>query len=106
MPTPEVDVEALDGLLASGAQLVDVRQPEEYAAGRVLASRNIPLENVPERLEEIPAGTTVYVVCARGGRSRAAVAYLRQQGFEAVNVRGGTTGWAESGRPLHSGDRS
>jgi rhodanese-related sulfurtransferase len=55
---------------------------------------------VPVRLEEIPRDRTVYVICHSGGRSAQAATWLNQQGFQTVNVEGGTAAWAMSGRPV------
>lgn len=103
MDVPEIDVEALADELAAGRPLVDVREPDEYAGGRVPAATSIPLGSVPERVGEFPTDGTVYVVCRSGGRSAKAVAFLRQQGIDAVNVAGGTRAWLESGREAERG---
>ena len=55
---------------------------------------------LPVRVDEIPRDRTVYVICHSGGRSAQVVGWLNQQGFDTVNVDGGTAGWAMSGRPV------
>ncbi len=100
---PEIDVLTLQERLSEGAPLVDVREPDEYLEARVAGGSLIPLGEIVERAEEIPAEGTVYVICARGGRSAKAVEHLRRVGIDAVNVAGGTLGWIEAGLPTESG---
>ena len=69
-----------------GAVLLDVRTPEEYAAGHVPGSLNIPLDRISgARLEK---GAPLFVYCRSGARSGQACAILRQRGFEAANIGG------------------
>ena len=99
---PEIDVTRLAELHSSGVSLVDVREPAEFAAGRVPGGRLIPLGEVADRVHEVPRSGTVYVICARGGRSAKAVEHLRSQGIDAVNVAGGTLGWIDAGLPIEA----
>jgi thioredoxin 1 len=103
MDVPEVDVDELARLHSEGPHLVDVREHDEYRASRVPGAQHIPLGEVTQRVAEIPRSGTVYVICARGGRSARAVEHLRSQGIDAVNVAGGTIAWAEAGHPTTSG---
>jgi rhodanese-related sulfurtransferase len=96
---PEIDVSELAARRAGGAPLIDVREHHEFAAGRVPGAAHIPLGEVPERLAEVPAGDTVYVICAMGGRSARAVEHYRAHGIDAVNVAGGTRAWIDAGLP-------
>jgi rhodanese-related sulfurtransferase len=100
---PEVDLDTLAAALAEGAPLIDVRTPEEYAEVRVPGARLIPLDQLGTRTGEVPKDQRVYVVCALGGRSLAAATALREAGWDAVNVTGGTHRWVEEGRPTESG---
>lgn len=100
---PEVDVDELSGRLADGAMMLDVREVGEVEEVRVPGGMHIPLQLVPGRLEEIPVGETFYVICAVGGRSRSAVEFLRDAGFDAVNVAGGTKAWIAAGFRTASG---
>lgn len=101
-PVPVVDVAELAGLLRTGITLIDVREPHEYAQVHVPGARPIPLANVPDHLDELPAGP-VYVICQAGGRSLRAAAFLREQGKDAINVAGGTGAWVAAGLPTESG---
>lgn len=99
MAIPEVDVATLEGKLAEGARLVDVRQPDEYAEGHIPGAVLVPLGEVPDRLDAFSPTETNYVVCRSGARSMRAAEYLAEHGFDAVNVIGGTLAWQDSGRP-------
>jgi rhodanese-related sulfurtransferase len=58
---------------------------------------------VAERLQEVPTEGTVYVICAKGGRSYRAAELYRAQGIDAVNVAGGTSAWVDAGQPTATG---
>ena len=64
---PEVDVDELEIALIQGGVLIDVREAEEFEAVRVPGARLIPLAEVAGRRGEIPNGSRVYVICAKGG---------------------------------------
>lgn len=79
--------------------LVDVRTPEEYGRGHVPGTLHIPLNTIPARYGELDAykGGPVYLICQKGGRSAQACMFLENQGFDVVNVMGGTGGWMAAG---------
>jgi rhodanese-related sulfurtransferase len=89
--------------LGQGAEIVDVREEDEFAAVRVTGSRSIPLSRFVQSLTDIPATGTVYLMCAAGGRSSQATAYLEDQGYDAVNVTGGIIEWQRGGLPVDRG---
>jgi len=99
----EVDLHEFASAHASGATVLDVRNPDEYEAGHVPGAKLIPLGDLANRQEEIPEGDPVYVICAVGGRSLAAVRAMVQAGYRAVSVAGGTKAWIEQGRPYITG---
>ncbi|MET0280651.1 MAG: molybdopterin-synthase adenylyltransferase MoeB [Steroidobacteraceae bacterium] len=88
----------LAGELKQGADerllLVDVREPQEWASGRLPGSIHIPLGMLPQRLQEIPATVLPVFVCAGGVRSMAACRLLAAQGRDAVNLAGGVYAWS------------
>ena len=100
---PEVDVDYLQKMLAEGATVLDVREPDEVDEVRVPDGLRIPLQSLPERFDEIPLSGTLYVICAVGARSQAAVEFLRDNGIDAVNVAGGTNAWVAADFPTESG---
>jgi rhodanese-related sulfurtransferase len=102
---PEVDVDTFADALAAGADVIDVREPDEYVEGHVPGAKLVPLGQLGSRVQELPEGRPLYVVCATGSRSlRAATALQNQAGIEAINVAGGTKGWIASGRDFVTGD--
>lgn len=105
-PAPEVDIDTFADAWESGAAVLDVREPDEYADGHVPGATLIPLGQLGQRIHEVPEGRPLYVICATGGRSRsAATALVNQVGVEAINVAGGTKGWIASGRDFVTGDQ-
>jgi rhodanese-related sulfurtransferase len=80
--------------------LLDVREDDEWAAGHAPGAVHVPLHDLPARLDAVPAGTRVAVVCRVGGRSAQATMWLRQQGYDAHNVAGGMYGWQAAGLPV------
>lgn len=93
----------------SAVTLVDVRTPEEFAAGAVEGAINIPLDSMRQSLDRIPADKPVVVYCAVGLRGYLASNILRQHGFKDVrNLIGGlktyraATSGIETPRPFAS----
>jgi len=77
--------------------VLDVRRPAEFAAGHVPGARNIPLGELPRRVDEV--GTEpLAVICAGGYRSSAAASLLARHGLDNLrNVAGGTEAWIRDG---------
>lgn len=77
-------------LVAAGAQLVDVREPDEVAAASLPDAMFIPLGELPERLGELDGDRPVAIVCRSGGRSGQAAEFLVASGFgDVTNLVGG-----------------
>ncbi len=72
---------------ADKTTIVDVRTREEFKGGNVIGSINIPLNEIPQRLEEFKSmNQPIVLCCLSGGRSGQATMYLNQQGIkEAYN---------------------
>ena len=79
--------------------VLDVREPEEAARGHIPGSTNIPLGQLPLRLEELEARRPVVVVCQSGRRSQHAADLLTVAGFTVSNLAGGIDDWISDGRP-------
>ncbi|HME46590.1 MBL fold metallo-hydrolase [Mycobacterium sp.] len=78
-------------------QIVDVRNPGEAAAGTIPGAINIPVGQLPARLDELDATRPTVVYCAGGYRSSVAASLLRQHGFADVSdILGGYNAWAEA----------
>ncbi|MCK6405868.1 MAG: rhodanese-like domain-containing protein [Rhodocyclaceae bacterium] len=85
------------------AQVLDVREPLDYAGGHVSGARNIPLAKLSERASELEKFKTVplIVCCETGIRSNRAVKDLKKLGFERVfSLDGGIAAWNKAGLPL------
>lgn len=76
--------------------IVDVREPEETAAGMVAGAVNIPLQELPARMAEIPKDQETILICRSGNRSGRAYEYLASQGYtRIVNMTGGMLAWEQ-----------
>jgi rhodanese-related sulfurtransferase len=76
-------------------QIIDVREPFEYAAGHIPDSKLISAGQLPARLSEIDKTKPVLVYCASGNRSRGASQFLVQSGYSKVyNLKSGIMGWS------------
>lgn len=85
----------------SGAIVLDVRVPGEFAAGHLPNARNIPLAELGGRAAELPANKPVLVCCASGASSSRAAGILRKAGREDVfNLSGGLASWRQAGLPV------
>jgi rhodanese-related sulfurtransferase len=81
--------------------LIDVREPEEYAAGHIPDVTLMPMGEVPQRLNDIPTDKTVIAYCRSGNRSGQVMQFLQQQGYENVhNMEGGIIAWEQAGLPV------
>ena len=88
-----VQVEA-HALVARGATLVDVRTPEEFAAGHIEGAINIPIDELHERMGEIGDNTQpVVVYCRSGNRSALAKRRLEAGGYTEVLDLGRMSRW-------------
>ena len=80
--------------LEAGAQLLDVREPWEVAVASI-GGLNIPMGDIPSRIQELDPDEHIVVLCHLGVRSLNVTAWLRQQGFERVqSIRGGIDRWS------------
>ncbi|MBB6454243.1 rhodanese-related sulfurtransferase [Salirhabdus euzebyi] len=76
------------------AQLIDVREPNEFEKGHILGARNIPLSQMKHRLVEIRKDKPVYLYCQSGARSARAANMLNRKGCEDLNhLKGGFRKW-------------
>ena len=89
-----------------GILLLDVREPDEFAAVHALGARLLPLSELTERVGEVPLGEPILVICRSGARSARAAEYLNERGGQATNVAGGTNAWIEAELPTSTGTTS
>jgi rhodanese-related sulfurtransferase len=95
--TPEQAHAAVD---AGEAQLIDVREEREHAAGHIAAARHIELQDLQAQAETIDRDTPVVFQCRSGGRSLMAAQAFRQAGYQAHSMAGGLQQWADESRPM------
>ncbi|MEV8170468.1 FAD-dependent oxidoreductase [Microbacterium sp. NPDC077486] len=93
--TPTLQWHELDDAVQAGAALIDVRSAGEYANGGIPGARNIPLDELRDRLDELPDGPLV-VHCQVGLRGHIATRLLRQHGREVRNLDGGYRTWRDA----------
>lgn len=82
------------------AQLIDVREPDEFSHTHAEGAVNLPLSNFVALTDRIDLSQPVYIICKSGGRSVEASQYLEEvHGTEVFNVLGGTQAWVNAGLP-------
>ncbi len=87
-------------LMGAGAQLIDVRRPYEFEAGRLPGARNIEMNQLSAAAETIDRERPVLFYCRRGNRSAMAADAFRTAGYDAYHMVGGLEGWVAEGRGL------
>ena len=96
-------VEAAAWLRQRQACVLDVRDPWEYAKGRIPGALSVPQSDLALGLAEVPKDRDVLVVCASGNRSLRSAGFLKAVGHTRVtNLAGGTNGWREAGNPVET----
>jgi adenylyltransferase/sulfurtransferase len=96
-PVPEIEPVALSSRLAAGdaLEILDVREPHEWAIARIDGAKLIPLAALESRLTELSQDQEIVVHCKVGARSAQAVRRLRAAGFKRVwNLAGGIQRWS------------
>ena len=73
--------------------IIDVREPEEVAAGKIPGAVNIPLGLIEFRMHELDKNEEYILVCLSGGRSGRAAEFLDSRGYRVVNMTGGMLAW-------------
>ena len=93
--TSNVQWSDIAALKAKGSYLLDVRSAKEFAEGSIPGAVNIPIDDLRERISEIPKEHVV-VLCQVGQRGHTATVLLREQGVDATNLDGGYLTWKNS----------
>ena len=90
-----------------GTVVIDVRRDDEWITGHVEGAIHIPVDDLTDRIHEIPTGKTVLFICAAGVRSGLACEMAAALGFDPetlINIEDGTPAWIEGGHPTSYGD--
>lgn len=85
-------------------QVLDVREPEEWHAGRIPGAQWIRMDELSERIGELDPDRPVVTVCRSGGRSGKMAEFLTERGYRAGNLDGGMQAWADAGLPVQTPD--
>ena len=92
-----ITVQRLDAMRKSGEEhiLLDVRENEELAIASIDGALHIPMNLLPEKLDQLPNDRPLVVMCHVGGRSAQVQTWLLSNGYEnAVNLEGGIAAWS------------
>ena len=91
----QMTVKEVEALLNEGKRLniIDVREVDEVAAGKIPGAVNIPLGLVEFRMHELDKSKEYIMVCRSGGRSGRATQFLESYGFNVINMSGGMLAW-------------
>lgn len=99
-----ITVETLAAVMKNGkTRVIDVRNPDEYRSGHVPGAELITMATIPLRTAELPRDEEIFIICESSSRSWQVCAYLERQGYQAINVEGGTGAWRMNGLPLTQG---
>ena len=96
----EISVDEAYQKFQAGGFLLDVRTQEEWDDYHVEGSTFIPLDELPNRLSELPKDQEIVVICHSGNRSKPGRDILLDAGFNATSVTGGLLAWYEKNYPL------
>ena len=96
--TPLIDASEVRSALLDGAVALDVREPDEFAAGHVADAISIPLGQLSARTDELPNDRPIVAYCGHGERSASGVSILERAGFDKLlNMDGGFGAWEKAG---------
>jgi len=98
--TPDAAVQMIN---RERAVVVDVGEADEFAAGHIVGSRNIPVADLPKRLPEVVKnkGLPLILVCATGARAQRCLKTAQSLGYDkAVAMAGGMRAWKEANLPV------
>jgi rhodanese-related sulfurtransferase len=103
-PSTELTLPQVNTKFQQGAFFLDVRTQQEWDQFRVAGSTLIPLDELPNRLNELPKDQDIVVVCQSGQRAQSGVKLLKKAGFSRVSfMSGGLQAWMNAGYPVDSG---
>jgi len=101
--TPSVEITPAQAYakFKQGAFFLDVRSQDEWDQFHIAGSTLIPLDQLQNRLSELPRDKDIVVVCLSGHRSQSGVTFLQQAGFKQIScLSGGLQAWIAAGYPI------
>jgi len=97
----EISVSVANTMYLDGAYLLDVRTQEEWDDFHIPGTTLIPVDELANRVDEVPRDQDVVVVCRSGNRSQVGLDILLQAGFtQVISMDGGVSTWRDSGYPI------
>jgi rhodanese-related sulfurtransferase len=93
--TPTAQWDEVEIKKDAGFSVVDVRTAEEFALGTIPGAINMPIDEIRERINQLPTGKLL-ITCQVGQRGHAATRLLKEMGYEAINLDGGYLTWSNS----------
>jgi len=90
-----------------GIVVIDVRRDDEWVTGHVTGAIHIPVDDLTDRIDQVPTDKKVLFICAAGVRSGLACEMAAALGYEAenlINIEDGTPAWIAGGHPTSYGD--
>jgi len=91
----EITPKEVETLIQEGKKLniIDVREVDEVATGKIPGAVNIPLGTIESYMNELNKTTEYIMVCRSGGRSGRATLFLESEGYNVINMSGGMLAW-------------
>ncbi len=91
----EMSAKEIEVLMNKGEALniVDVREDDEVAEGKIPGAIHISLGSIESRMDELDKSKEYVMVCRSGGRSGRAAEILESQGYQVINMQGGMLAW-------------
>jgi rhodanese-related sulfurtransferase len=102
MAAERIDVQTAREMWRAGDTIIDVRSPDEYAAGHIAGAVNVPIDTLPKGADRLPDGPLI-TACSMGGRAGRAADLLDLAGRTAFTIIGGTKAWQAAGLPTAVG---
>jgi rhodanese-related sulfurtransferase len=96
----DISVEDAYQLYKNGTFVLDVRRQDEWDQYHAPNTTLIPLDELPNRLSELPKDKEIVVICHSGNRSKQGRDILVNAGYNAVSINGGLLAWIANGYPL------
>ena len=92
-----------------GTVVIDVRRDDEWVTGHVTGAIHIPVDDLTDRISEIPTDKILLFICAAGVRSGLACEMVGAMGYQSenlINIEDGTPSWIAAGNPTSYGDEA
>lgn len=100
-PFTRLSVKEAQELIKKGAEVIDVRNPNEWAAGHLEQAKHIPVDSLYERIDEVAEDKDIVFYCAMGVRSALASEIGAAMGRTRIfNMEGGIESWKAGGLPI------